>query len=135
MISMEFYCFVIYSGRILSHKLSPCTVSDAKIVVAEEFNQENNFRDQSQMRDCWIRAPSSVYKYILFRVLLTDGFLITGLGYPVSLEKLSFQHASGISTWMLQILSCLWVLFVCKCEWQCFCLLYTSDAADELMRV
>lgn len=38
MISVEFYCF-IYFGRMefLSHKLSPCTISDIKTGGAKEY--------------------------------------------------------------------------------------------------
>lgn len=39
MILVEFYCFIIllWKNGILSHKLSPCTVMDAKIVDAEKY--------------------------------------------------------------------------------------------------
>lgn len=64
----------------------------------------------------WIRAPSSVYKNFLFinRILLTDGVMITGIDYPINLEKWSSQNASGISTWMWQILSCIWLYLYAK---------------------
>lgn len=62
----------------------------------------------------WIRAPSSVYKNFLFRILLTDGVMITGIDYPINLEKLSSQNASGISTRMLQMLSCMWLYLYAK---------------------